>query len=89
MGSSFGQRFRQRPRAGRQETGYAAPGGYDAPDAQPAYGDDQDVYEVSYITDNTIQMTCCHTNPPNVQFKSLKSSGIIVFPQPHLNHVEY
>ena len=47
MGSSFGQRFRQRPRAGRQETGYAAPGGYDAPDAQPAYGDDQDYYEVS------------------------------------------
>jgi len=45
VGSSFGQRFRQRPRAGRQETGYAAPGGYDAPDAQPAYGDDQDVYE--------------------------------------------
>jgi len=40
---------RQRPRGGRQGTGYDAPpieAGYDAPsDAQPAYGADQDVYQ--------------------------------------------
>lgn len=41
---------RQRPRGGRQDTGYAAPppagSGYDAPldGGQPAYGGDQDVY---------------------------------------------
>ena len=41
---------RQRPRGGRQGTGYDAPpveAGYDAPsDVQPAYGADQDVYQV-------------------------------------------
>merc|ERR1719297_186846 len=47
VGSSVGQ-FRsgrnQRLRGGRQETGYAAPAAdYDS--AQPAYGDDQDVYQ--------------------------------------------
>jgi len=40
---------RQRPRGGRQGTGYDAPpveAGYDAPsDVQPAYGADQDVYQ--------------------------------------------
>merc|ERR1712054_637350 len=38
----------QRPRGGRDGTGYAAPGAdssYAAPDAQPAYGGDQDVYQ--------------------------------------------
>ena len=45
MGSSVGQfRRSQRLRSGRQETGYAAPD-YDEP--QPAYGGDQDVYQVS------------------------------------------
>ena len=44
VGSSVGQfRRAQRLRSGRQETGYAAPSDdY----AQPAYGDDQDVYQV-------------------------------------------
>jgi len=44
-----GGRRSQRPRGGRDGTGYAAPGGadtgYAAPDAQPAYGGDQDVYQ--------------------------------------------
>ena len=31
-----------------------------------------------------IQMTSSHRNPPNLQFQSLKSFQIIVFPQPHL-----
>merc|ERR1711874_496997 len=38
----------QRPRGGRDGTGYAAPAAdtsYAAPDAQPAYGGDQDVYQ--------------------------------------------
>ena len=38
----------QRLRSGRQETGYAAP----PPDAQPAYGGDQDVYQVRIKTNN-------------------------------------
>ena len=45
-----GGRRSQRPRGGRDGTGYAAPGAdssYAAPDAQPAYGGDQDVYQVS------------------------------------------
>jgi hypothetical protein len=47
-----GGRRSQRPRGGRDGTGYAAPGGaadagYAAPDAQPAYGGDQDVYQVN------------------------------------------
>jgi len=50
LGSSMAQRPRsgraQRPRGGRQETGYSAPADYDyAAPAQPAYGDDQDVYQ--------------------------------------------
>ena len=36
----------QRPRGGRQETGYAAPAADYDYSAQPAYGDDQDVYQV-------------------------------------------
>jgi len=43
-----GGRRSQRPRGGRDGTGYAAPGAdssYAAPDAQPAYGGDQDVYQ--------------------------------------------
>merc|ERR1711994_851876 len=43
-----GGRRSQRPRGGRDGTGYAAPAadtGYAAPDAQPAYGGDQDVYQ--------------------------------------------
>ena len=44
------QQQQQRPREGRQGTGYAAPAAdnsYSAPaDAQPAYGADQDVYQV-------------------------------------------
>ena len=51
MGCSVGQfRRAQRPRGGRQDagTGYAAPADLDyAAPAQPAYGDDQDVYQVS------------------------------------------
>jgi len=35
----------QRPRGGRQETGYAAPAADYDYSAQPAYGDDQDVYQ--------------------------------------------
>jgi len=49
VGCSVGQfRRTQRPRGGRQEagTGYAAPADLDyAAPAQPAYGDDQDVYQ--------------------------------------------
>merc|ERR1719295_2468513 len=49
VGCSVGQfRRAQRPRGGRQEagTGYAAPADLDyAEPAQPAYGDDQDVYQ--------------------------------------------
>ena len=55
MASSLAQRAgrrNQRPRGGRQDTGYAAPpadAGYAAPsDAVPAYGGDQDVYEVNF-----------------------------------------
>merc|ERR1711942_627014 len=43
-----GGRRSQRPRGGRDGTGYAAPAAdssYAAPDAQPAYGGDQDVYQ--------------------------------------------
>ena len=44
---------RQRPRGGRQGTGYSAPAdnGYAAPanDPQPAYGNDQDVYQVTQL----------------------------------------
>ena len=54
MGCSVGQfRRAQRPRGGRQDagTGYAAPADLDyAAPAQPAYGDDQDVYQVSHHT---------------------------------------
>ena len=52
MGASLAQRGgrrSQRPRGGRDGTGYAAPAAdtsYAAPDAQPAYGGDQDVYQV-------------------------------------------
>ena len=50
MACTLAQRRRsQRPRGGRQGTGYDAPleDSYDAPvDAQPAYGADQDVYQV-------------------------------------------
>ena len=52
MGATLAQRGgrrSQRPRGGRDGTGYAAPAadtGYAAPDAQPAYGGDQDVYQV-------------------------------------------
>lgn len=47
----------QRPRGGRQETGYSAPADYDyAAPAQPAYGDDQDVYQVRSNT-NTPHLT--------------------------------
>ena len=58
LGSSMAQRSRsgraQRPRGGRQETGYSAPADYDyAAPAQPAYGDDQDVYQVRSNTDLT------------------------------------
>jgi len=52
VGATFAQRGgrrSQRPRGGRDGTGYAAPAAdssYAAPDAQPAYGGDQDVYQV-------------------------------------------
>merc|ERR1712083_653352 len=51
VGASLAQRGgrrSQRPRGGRDGTGYAAPAAdtsYAAPDAQPAYGGDQDVYQ--------------------------------------------
>merc|ERR1712106_1211862 len=52
VGASMAQRGgrrSQRPRGGRDGTGYAAPAAsdnsYAAPDAQPAYGGDQDVYQ--------------------------------------------
>jgi len=48
-GGRRSQQQQQRPREGRQGTGYAAPpadNSYAAPaDAQPAYGADQDVYQ--------------------------------------------
>ena len=54
VGASMAQRGgrrSQRPRGGRDGTGYAAPAAsdnsYAAPDAQPAYGGDQDVYQVN------------------------------------------
>ena len=52
---------RQRPRGGRQGTGYSAPAdnGYAAPanDPQPAYGNNQDVYQVTNNTTNNIMKT--------------------------------
>merc|ERR1719483_908232 len=50
VGATMAQRRNQRPRGGRQGTGYAAPAAsdnsYAAPaDAQPAYSEDQDVYQ--------------------------------------------
>merc|ERR1711953_1653186 len=49
MGGASMAQFRggraQRPRGGRQETGYAAPAADYDYSAQPAYGDDQDVYQ--------------------------------------------
>ena len=56
VASSSAQRGnrRQQPRGGRQDTGYAAPpadAGYAAPsDAVPAYGGEQDVYQVAFKT---------------------------------------
>merc|ERR1712106_156439 len=59
VGASMAQRGgrrSQRPRGGRDGTGYAAPAAsdnsYAAPDAQPAYGGDQDVYQGAASSDS-------------------------------------
>ena len=60
MGCSVGQfRRAQRPRGGRQDagTGYAAPADLDyAAPAQPAYGDDQDVYQVRLTSQTPLSL---------------------------------